>query len=69
MCGNRSGSDTLMLSSRIFKNLQTHQLPFLANTRETYWSTDFKVPMTQRSFFSSTVTTCSVSVLNTLRRG
>lgn len=25
--------------------------------------------MTQRSFLSSTVTTCSVSVLNTLRRG
>lgn len=67
MCGNRSGSDTLMLSSRIFRNLVLYQLPFPARKHcTTYWSTDFKVPMTQRSFFSSTVTTCSVSVLNTL---
>jgi hypothetical protein len=25
MCGNRSGSETLMLSSRIFRNLAAHQ--------------------------------------------
>lgn len=30
----------------------------------TYWSTDFNTPVMARSFFSSTVTVWSVSVLN-----
>lgn len=32
---------------------------------DTHWSTDLRVPVMERSFFSSTVTLWSVSVLNT----
>ena len=68
MCGCLASSRTLMLSSRMFRNLHS---PHESGKHEeggwgqTYWSTDLRVPVMERSFLSSTVTLWSVSVLNT----
>lgn len=51
-CGYFSSSRTTMSSSLIFK----------------YWSTDFRVPRMEMSFFNSTVTVALVSVLKKLQR-
>ena len=42
-----------------------HQECYTFEQITTYWSTDFKTPVIERSFFNSTVTVWSVRVLKT----
>jgi len=66
MCGCRASSATSILSSLIFKNLQAVIQARKDNSfLVAYWSTDFRTPVIERSFFNSTVTFWSVRVLNT----
>jgi hypothetical protein len=51
-----------ILSTRV----QASGCPADFRSQTTHWSTDLRVPVIERSFFSSTVTTCSVRVLKTL---
>ena len=70
MCGCRASSNTFIESRRMFRNLQYIRYRWYSVNVETKcgptdWSTDFKTPVIERSFFSSTVTVRSVSVLKT----
>lgn len=67
ICGCRASSCTFIASSRMFRNLCRLESVYalVIGLESTHWSTDLSTPVIDKSFFSSTVTSWSVNVLNT----